>query len=127
MIYITTILANELPIEKKTLAVYMLAEGSSIRSVERMTGVRHDTVMRLGMRTGEACKAILDTVPAPTRTDTPRGAGHSFSPGRCAAPPGRLGEASTTETNIFVMRSATTMQGVFSLHPAGNGAGSGHA
>ena len=32
-------MANELNSEKKTLAVSMLAEGSSIRSIERTTGV----------------------------------------------------------------------------------------
>ena len=53
-------MANELQIEKKTLAVSMLAEGSSIRAIERMTGVHRDTVMRLGVRIGEACKAIMD-------------------------------------------------------------------
>ena len=48
-------MANNLPTEKKVLAVSMLAEGSSIRSIERITGVHRDTIMRLGVRTGEAC------------------------------------------------------------------------
>jgi IS1 family transposase len=51
-------MANNLPIEKKVLAVSMLAEGSSIRSTERVTGVHRDTIMRLGVRMGEACAAI---------------------------------------------------------------------
>lgn len=38
----------------------MLAEGNSIRSIERMTGVHRDTVMRLGVRVGEACATIHD-------------------------------------------------------------------
>ena len=36
----------------------MLAEGSSIRSIERVTGVHRDTIMRLGVRVGEACAKI---------------------------------------------------------------------
>lgn len=46
---------NHLKSEKKTMAVSMLAEGSSIRSIERVTGIHRDTVMRLGIRVGEAC------------------------------------------------------------------------
>ena len=38
----------------------MFAEGSSIRSIERVTGVHRDTVMRLGERIGEACAGIMD-------------------------------------------------------------------
>lgn len=53
-------MANNLPTEKKTLAVSMLAEGNSIRSIERMTGVHRDTIMRLGVRVGEACAGIMD-------------------------------------------------------------------
>lgn len=53
-------MANNLPTEKKTLAVSMLAEGNSIRSIERMTGVHRDTIMRLGVRVGEACAEIMD-------------------------------------------------------------------
>jgi IS1 family transposase len=53
-------MANHLPTEKKTVAVSMLAEGCSIRSIERITGVHRDTIMRLGVRVGEACKSIMD-------------------------------------------------------------------
>ena len=53
-------MANALPTEKKITAVAMLAEGNSIRSVERMTGIHRDTVMRLGVRMGEGCKRIMD-------------------------------------------------------------------
>ena len=53
-------MANNLETEKKTLAVSMLAEGNSIRSIERVTGVHRDTIMRLGVRTGQACARILD-------------------------------------------------------------------
>jgi len=51
---------NNLPTEKKILAVFMLCENSSIRAVERMTGVHRDTIMRLGVRMGTGCKTILD-------------------------------------------------------------------
>jgi IS1 family transposase len=51
-------MANNLPFEKKVLAVSMLAEGSSIRSIERVTGVHRDTIMRLGVRIGKACGTI---------------------------------------------------------------------
>ena len=54
-------MANELKTEKKVLAISMLAEGSSIRAIERITGVHRDTIMRLGVRVGEACKTIMDT------------------------------------------------------------------
>jgi IS1 family transposase len=53
-------MANELKTETKVLAVSMLAEGNSIRSIERITGVHRDTVMRLGVRMGEACAKIQD-------------------------------------------------------------------
>jgi hypothetical protein len=42
-------MANQLCTEKKTMAVSMLCEG---RSIERITGVHRDTIMRLGVRMG---------------------------------------------------------------------------
>jgi hypothetical protein len=48
-------MANTLPTEKKILAVSMLAEGASIRAVERITAVHRDTIMRLGVRVGHGC------------------------------------------------------------------------
>ena len=53
-------MANILETGKKVQIVAMLAEGSSIRSIERITGVHRDTIMRLGVRVGEACKRIMD-------------------------------------------------------------------
>jgi IS1 family transposase len=53
-------MANILHTDKKIMAVSMLCEGSSIRSVERITGVHRDTIMRLGVRVGQGCKKILD-------------------------------------------------------------------
>lgn len=53
-------MANKLSLDDKTNAVGMLCEGNSIRSVERMTGIHRDTIMRLGMRVGEGCQRIMD-------------------------------------------------------------------
>lgn len=53
-------MANKLPTEKKIMAISMLCEGNSIRSIERMTGVHRDTVMRLGVRVGQGCAEIMD-------------------------------------------------------------------
>lgn len=53
-------MANVLKREKQVRAVSALAEGSSIRSIERMTGIHRDTIMRLGIRVGNGCTRILD-------------------------------------------------------------------
>lgn len=51
---------NVLSKEKQTMAILALAEGNSIRSIERMTGIHRDTIMRLGVRVGQSCAAIMD-------------------------------------------------------------------
>ena len=51
---------NTLPIEKKASVISMLCEGSSIRSIERITGIHRDTIMRLSVRVGQACAKLLD-------------------------------------------------------------------
>jgi len=53
-------MSNTLPLEKKITATAMLAEGASIRAIERVTGVHRDTIMRLGVRMGEGCQRITD-------------------------------------------------------------------
>jgi IS1 family transposase len=53
-------MANKLKFEKKVAVISMLAEGASIRAVERITGVNQNTIMSLGVRVGNACKAIMD-------------------------------------------------------------------
>jgi len=53
-------MANELKTEKKAQVVSLLCEGSSIRAIERITGIHRDTVMRLGVRIGDACAKIQD-------------------------------------------------------------------
>jgi len=53
-------MANNLNPEKQAVAIRALAEGSSIRSVERMTGIHRDTIMRAGLRVGEGCAKLMD-------------------------------------------------------------------
>jgi IS1 family transposase len=53
-------MANKLAIEKKIAVVSMLCEGSSIRAIERITGVNQNTIMSLGKRVGFACEKIMD-------------------------------------------------------------------
>ncbi|MGA2904907.1 MAG: hypothetical protein ABSD98_13810 [Candidatus Korobacteraceae bacterium] len=45
-------MANVLSKDKQIAAVSALAEGSSIRSIERMTGFNRNTIMNLGVRVG---------------------------------------------------------------------------
>ena len=54
-------MANALSTDKKIAVIGALAEGSSIRSIERITGVHRDTIMRLGVKVGEGCTALMDT------------------------------------------------------------------
>src|SRR4029077_11858871 len=51
---------NVLSMEKQVAVISGLAEGSSIRSIERITGVHRDTIMRLGVRVGQGCIMLLD-------------------------------------------------------------------
>lgn len=51
---------NVLKSEKKLAVVRALVEGVSIRSIERMTGVHRDTIMRLLVSVGDRCKQIMD-------------------------------------------------------------------
>ena len=53
-------MANILTREKKIACISALTEGSSIRSISRMTGVHGDTIGRLAVRVGEACGRIMD-------------------------------------------------------------------
>jgi IS1 family transposase len=53
-------MANKLATEKKVSVISMLAEGNSIRAVERMTGVNQNTIMSLNRRVGDSCKKIMD-------------------------------------------------------------------
>jgi IS1 family transposase len=53
-------MANVLSTDKKIAVIAALAEGSSIRSIERMTGIHRDTVMRLGVKVGQGCTALMN-------------------------------------------------------------------
>jgi IS1 family transposase len=54
-------MANVLNTDKQVAIISALAEGSSIRSIERITGVHRDTIMRLGVRVGKGCEMLLDS------------------------------------------------------------------
>lgn len=46
--------------EQRIRIVSALVEGNSIRSIERMTGIHRDTIMRLLVQVGEHCQRLLD-------------------------------------------------------------------
>lgn len=51
---------NNLKAQKQEMVISALVEGSSIRSIERMTEVHRDTIMRLMIRVGNACQSLMD-------------------------------------------------------------------
>ena len=51
---------NTLSGTKQETAIAALVEGNSIRSVERMTGIHRDTIMRLAVRVADGCDRLLD-------------------------------------------------------------------
>src|SRR5580693_9932315 len=53
-------MANVLNTNKQIAVISSLCEGSSIRSIERITGVHRDTIMRLGVRIGKGCTDLMD-------------------------------------------------------------------
>jgi len=53
-------MANVINTDKKIAIIGALTEGSSIRSIERMTGVHRDTIMRLGVKVGQGCTDLMD-------------------------------------------------------------------
>jgi len=52
-------MANAMKQEKKELAIKCLVDGNSIRATERIVGAHRDTIMRLMVRTGQNCKAMM--------------------------------------------------------------------
>jgi IS1 family transposase len=54
-------MANVLPKDKQIAVIGALAEGSSVRSIERLTGIHRDTICRLGVRIGQGCAMLMDT------------------------------------------------------------------
>lgn len=53
---------NTLSRDQKIAVIAALTEGCSIRSVERLTGIHRDTIMRLGIRIGQGCAALHDAM-----------------------------------------------------------------
>jgi IS1 family transposase len=53
---------NILPRDKQVEIIATLTEGCSIRSVERLTGVHRDTIMRLGVQIGIGCAKLHDAM-----------------------------------------------------------------
>jgi hypothetical protein len=53
---------NMLNRDEQRRVIAALVEGNSIRSIERMTGIHRDTVMRLAVRIGEGCDRLMDTM-----------------------------------------------------------------
>src|SRR5205809_7971006 len=53
-------MANVLKLEKQVAVIGMLVEGASVRSIERVTGVHRDTILRLMVRVAESAAAFSD-------------------------------------------------------------------
>lgn len=53
-------MANILKRDKQLSALHLLVEGNSIRGTERLTGVHRDTLCRLVVRFGNACRDFMD-------------------------------------------------------------------
>ncbi len=53
-------MANVLDKQKQQAIIHLLVEGNSIRSIERLTGVHRDTIMRLAVKVGGKCKVFLN-------------------------------------------------------------------
>ncbi len=51
---------NVLDMNRQSQVVSALVEGNSIRSIERMTGIHRDTIMRLAVRVGDGCDRLMD-------------------------------------------------------------------
>ena len=62
LVYYIISMANVLGLDQQVVIIGALTEGSSIRSIERMTGVHRDTIMRLGVKVGQGCAKIQDAI-----------------------------------------------------------------
>ena len=51
---------NRLDLARRTRVINCLVEGNSIRSTERLTNTHRDTIMRLMVRVGDGCAALMD-------------------------------------------------------------------
>src|ERR1017187_581847 len=54
------LVANNLNTDQQIAVIAALAEGCSIRSIERMTGIHRDTIMRLSVKVGVGCTRLMD-------------------------------------------------------------------
>ncbi len=52
---------NNLPLEKKTLVLSLLAEGNSLRTISRVSGVARNTISNLLLEAGDKAREILDS------------------------------------------------------------------
>jgi IS1 family transposase len=53
-------MANVLAIDDQILVLHHLVEGTSIRSINRITGIHQTTILKLLVRFGNACRDFLD-------------------------------------------------------------------
>ncbi len=51
---------NRLPLEKQTLVLTLLAEGNSIRSIARISGVDRNTISSLLLSAGEKARELMN-------------------------------------------------------------------
>lgn len=51
-------MANVLPMETRERIISALVEGTSVRAVERMTGVPKSTILRLALAVGDGCERL---------------------------------------------------------------------
>ena len=51
---------NILPRDKQIAVISALTEVCSTRATERLTGIHRDTIMRLMVRVGNGCAALMD-------------------------------------------------------------------
>ena len=54
--------AMTVPIDKATLALQLLIEGTSVRSTERITGLHRDTILRLLLEAGRRCEKVMGRI-----------------------------------------------------------------
>src|SRR5260370_15592293 len=54
------IMANVLAVEDQILVLHHLVEGTSIRSITRVTGIHKTTILKLLVQFGGACREFLD-------------------------------------------------------------------
>src|ERR1041385_4483373 len=53
-------MANNLPLEKKAVILSLLAEGNSLRTISRVSGVARNTINKLLLDAGEQAREIMD-------------------------------------------------------------------